>query len=82
MFEELQAACEKTPPREVKSKSWISDATELLIDNRSMSQKRGVTIQQGTRWMGRRIKALLNSERKKKAVNVASNIEGHLELGI
>ena len=81
IFEELQAACEKRPPRELKANNWISEATWTLIDNRAMARKRGMLTQQGMRRWGQKIKALLNSDRIKRAAKVPVQIEGHLFSG-
>jgi hypothetical protein len=81
IFEELQDAYEKPPPREIKANRWISNATWTLIDNRAMARKRGMLTQQSTRRWGRQIKASLNSDRIKRAANVATDIEAHLAAG-
>ena len=52
MFEQLQTACEKPPPREMKANSWISEATWLLIDNPSHGLKKGYAHPAGYEPMG------------------------------
>ena len=65
----------------MKANSLISKATWTLVDNRAMARNMGMLTQQGTRRWKRKTKASLNSDRRKKAANVAIDIDGHLVSG-
>jgi hypothetical protein len=77
-FNDLQLGCDPPPPRERPANKWISDATWLLIDQRAHLHKSGKLCQRQAHCLGRQIKAALRGDRRQRAANVASEIEGLL----
>ena len=80
-FRELKADIVKPPPREHKHNSWISKKTWDISDNRALLRQTDKLTKQLTRKLGRQFKASLNADCAKRAENVATEVEGHLESG-
>jgi hypothetical protein len=78
LFNNLQLGCKPLPLRECPANKWISDATWLLIDQRARLYKSRKLTQRQARCLGRRIKAALDGNRRQRAANVASEVEGYL----
>ncbi len=81
MYEELRLDVIPPPVRERPANRWISEKTWAAIDKRATMQQKGhLTMHHACR-MGRKIKSLLAADRKQRAADAASTVEGHLSNG-
>jgi hypothetical protein len=78
LFNNLQLGCKPLPLRKRPANKWILDATWLLINQRARLHKSGKLMQQQAQSLGHRIKAALGGNRRQRAANVASQVEGYL----
>ena len=75
IFAELKERIPKVGPRELKRNAWISEGTWQLIDQRIALRRQRRGDQQMCRGLGRRIKASLKEDRRRRAAEAGEQIE-------
>ena len=80
-FEELKATVEPVPARERIYKSWISSGTWALIDRRAALRKAGDLAGRKRARLACQIEKALSQDRRRRAEEAGSVIEGHLIQG-
>ena len=80
-YEELHLDVIPPPVRERPANRWISEKTWAAIDKRATMRRKGHLTTHHARRMGHEIKSLLAADRKQRAADAASTVEGHLSNG-